>query len=421
MLRRPELAFTTLCFCSLFITAAKAEWPEWRGPNSNIIAPPGNYPLEFSPDNNCMWQVELGGEGASTPIVSGGAIYLTTTVDDQDVAVSYDLDGTERWRKALGAARTGKHRNATGSNPSAVTDGQYVVVYFKSGLVACLSTDGEEQWRLNLQDEYGEDTLWWDLGTSPVLTSAGVCIAVIQAGDSYLVTLDMETGAEVWKTRRQYDRPEESDQAYTTPSVVQLGSQETIVTWGADHLTGHDPQTGELLWERDGFNPDDKGMWRVIASATIVDGVAVVPYGRAEYLAAVPLPKAEDNNNASSPARLWSKRGVGADVPCPVIANGKVYVLGDKGELSCLDMETGEILWEGKFPRSKEKYYSSPLLADGKLYCLRADGMLFVASAGDKFQLLAENDMEDMAVATPVPVDSTLLVRTRTKLFRFGQ
>lgn len=408
----------TCLFSALFTTAtltstcALANWPEWRGAEGNMVAPPGDYPVEIGPETNCLWQVDLGGEGASTPVVWGDSIFVSLTADGQDTAASYDLSGKEHWRLELGEARQGKNRAATGSNSSPVTDGEHVVFYFKSGLVVCLTTDGQELWRLNLQEKYGPDTLWWDLGTSPVLTSAGVCIAVMQEGDSYLVTLDLDNGKEVWKTKRQYKRPRESDQAYTTPAVLEIDGQETIVTFGADHLTGHDAKTGKLLWERSGFNPDDKGMWRVIASATIADGVAVVPFGRTEFLTAVPL-------SESGEAR-WLKRGVGADVPSPVVADGKVFVLGDKGEVSCLDLESGDVIWEDRLPRSNVKYYSSPLLAGGNLYCLRQDGTLFVVSAGDQFELVAENELGDESVATPIPVDGTLLVRTRHKLFRFG-
>lgn len=403
----------SLALClTLSCSACLADWPEWRGPAANLVAPPGDYPVEVGPESNCLWQIDLGGEGASTPVVSGDAIFVSLTADGQDTAASYDLDGQERWRVELGEARGGKNRAATGSNSSPVTDGEHVVFYFKSGLVVCLSTDGKELWRVNLQEEYGPDTLWWDLGTSPVLTSAGVCIAVMQEGDSYLVTLDMQDGDEVWKTKRQYERPRESDQAYTTPAVVDIDGTETIVSFGADHLTGHDAKSGDLLWERGGFNPDDKGMWRVIASATIADGEAIVPFGRAEFLAAVPLSKDGEAK--------WLKRGIGADVPSTIVAGGKVYVLGDKGEMWCLDQATGEVIWEGRLPRGRDKYYSSPLLAGGNLYCLRQDGALYVVSAGDEFELVAENELGDESVASPIPVDGTLLVRTRHKLFRFG-
>ncbi len=410
--------FLLALFTLMTPTLGWANWPSWRGPDANAVAPNGEYPVEFSPTKNVVWEVDLGGEGSSTPIVWDDAVFLTVTSDGSDVAVSYDLEGNERWRKVLGKARAGKHRNATGSNSSPVTDGNHVVVYFKSGLVVGLTTDGEEIWRVNLQDKYGEDTLWWDLGTSPVLTSAGVCIAVMQEGDSYLVTFDLESGDEVWKTKRQYERPRESDQAYTTPSVVEIDGRETIVTFGADHLTAHDAKTGELLWERDGFNPQDKGMWRVIASPTVASELAVIPYGRADFLAAVPLN--HDAATTNGAARLWEKEGIGADVPCPIIAEGKVYLLSDRGEVTCLALESGDVLWQQKLPRGRENYFSSPLLADGKLYCLRQDGTLFVATADEEFTVLAENDLGDESVATPVPVEGSLLVRTRTKLYRFA-
>src|SRR5690606_9136225 len=124
---------------------------------------------------------------------------------------------------------------------------------FKSGLVACCDLEGNKLWEKNLQEDYAQDTLWWDLGTSPVLSSKGVVIAVVQEGASYLITLDLKSGQVVWKQERQYETAEESDQSYTTPAVETVDGVETIVTWGADHLTGHDAKTGKLLWECGGF------------------------------------------------------------------------------------------------------------------------------------------------------------------------
>lgn len=410
-------ALRTLTFCLLLVAPlAHANWPEWRGPDSNLLAPAGDYPIEFAPEKNCLWQVDLGGEGGSTPVVWNDMVFLTLTEESQDVVVSYDLDGKERWRVKLGPATDSKHRSAVGSIPSPVTNGKELVVYFQSGLVACLDLDGKELWRINMHERYGPSTLWWDLGTSPTLTSAGVCIAVIQADDSYLVTLDLKDGKEVWRTPREYECPEESDQAYNTPSVIELGGRETIVTFGADHLTGHDAKTGELLWEHDGFNPQAQRAWRVICSPAVTKDVAIVPYGRGTFAAAVDL-----EGESAKPTRRWNVATTGGDVPSPVIANGKVYLLSDKGELTCLDLESGNVLAEGKLPRHRDRYFSSPLLAGGNLYYLRRDGTLFVVDPNDEFKVLAKNELGDSSVSTPVPVDGTLLVRTQTKLFRFGK
>ena len=397
-------------------------WPAWRGPAGNAVAPAGDYPVEFGPEENCTWSIDLGGEGSGTPIVWGEAVFVCATVDGQDTITCYNLaDGSQRWQQKLGDSSQPKHRAATGSNPSPVTDGKHVVGYFKSGLVVCCDMDGNHLWQKNLQREYGEDTLWWDLGTSPILTSAGVMIAVMQEGDSYLVTLDLDSGNVVWKQRRQYDTARESDQSYTTPAVQMIDGVETIVTWGADHLTGHDAKTGKQLWECGGFNVRREGMWRTIASATVAEGVAYVPFGRGSHLAAIQLGGEGDITGQS---KLWQENGSGvaADVPSPIVSDGKVYVLGDKGELSCRDAQTGEVVWSGRLPRGRAPYYSSPLLAGDKLYCVREDGTIFVCQlGGDNFKVIAENDVDHQIVATPVPVADSLLVRTRTHLFRFSK
>lgn len=395
------------------------DWPNYRGPDSNTAYPARDYPLDLTPDKNVVWRVDLAGEGSSSPIVLGDAIFLTSVVDGKDTAASYGLDGRPRWTKTLGPGTKAKHRSATGANPSPATDGERVFAYYKSGLVAALSLEGEELWRVNLQEKYGENTLWWDLGTSPVVTPAGVLIAVMQAGDSYLVTLDAATGEVVWKTPRRFDRPKESDQSYTTPIVADLPRGKTIVTFGADHLTGHDPHTGEQLFVCGGFNPNDKPMWRVIGSPTIAGDIAVVTYGRGEFMAGVKLAGSGD---ITETARLWTRQGVGADVPCPVISGERVYLLGDKGELTCLDLLTGETLRSSKLPRSRQAYYATPLMVGNWLYCVREDGKGHTVVAHDAAEILGEIDLGDDTVVTPVPIGhNRLLVRTRHRLYLFGK
>ncbi|MEM9657210.1 MAG: PQQ-binding-like beta-propeller repeat protein [Planctomycetota bacterium] len=398
--------------------AAEDNWPQWRGPTGDGVGATCDYPAEFSPNKNVMWRASLPGRGSSTPAVWGDRIYVTCDVDQQDVVACYGLDGKERWQKTLGPGRAGRHKNGSGSNPSPVTDGRVVVVYFKSGRVACLTADGRELWSRNLQKEYGEDTLWWDLGTSPVLVEGKAIIAVMHEGESYLVALDLNSGDVVWREQRQYERPPESDQAYTTPNVTTLNGQTQLVVWGADHLTGHRVDSGDLIWEVSGFNPKNEGMQRVIASSAVSDGVAVVPFGRGDFLAAVALGTVGD----LQAERLWIKEGLGADVPTPVAKDGKVYVLTDRGGVHCLDLKSGRELWSANLPRGRAKFYASPMLCGEKLCCAREDGAVFIGRVGDKgFQLLAENQLDEQLLATPLPIRNTLLVRTEGHLYRFGK
>lgn len=405
--------------CSLVLASpshAADNWPQWRGPGGQGIAAEGHYPVRFTAEENGRWKVKLPGRGSSTPVVWEDSIFVTSMIDARDGVSCYSIDGEKKWEKSFGPGREGKHRNGTGANPTPATDGEHVVVYYKSGRVVCLDFAGQEIWQVNLQEQYGKDTLWWDLGTSPIIVGDNVVIAVMHAGEGYLVALSLESGKAAWKQDRTYQRPEEADQAYTTPHLVKVDGRDVIVVWGADHLTGHDAVTGEKLWEAGDFNPNNEGFFRVIASHAIGEGIAVVPYGRGKMLAGVKLGGMGDVTETS---RLWTDmQNAGADVPTPVVQNGKAFILGDAGDVTCRALKSGDVIWTGKLPRHRDKYYASPILAGSNLYCTREDGKVFVVDAGEKFNLLAENDMGERIIATPVPVRNSLLIRGEEHLFR---
>lgn len=396
-------------------------WPAWRGPNQDQVAPAGDYPTKLDPAANAVWKVDVPGRGSSTPCVWGERIFVTTCVDGQDTVLCYDLTGKKLWQKALGKqAPVSKNPNASASNPSPVSDGERVYVYYKSGNVAALDFDGEVLWQDNLQDKYGKDTLWWDLGTSPVLAGGNLVIAVMQDGESYLVALAQDDGEVAWRTLRTYERPRESDQAYTTPIVTEIDGQPQIVTWGADYLTGHS-LAGELLWTCGGFNPDQQPMWRVIASHAISDGHAIVPYGRGDFVAFVKL---GGKGDITEDAHVGgdSGKGVGSDVPTPIAEDGKAYLLTDKGKVMCYDITTGQRLWDEHFelPRDSSKYYSSPVKAGPLFYFAREDGVIHTTRLiGDGMELVASSKMPERQVATVIPINDHILLRNKSTLYYF--
>jgi outer membrane protein assembly factor BamB len=241
----------------------------------------------------------------------------------------------------------------------------------------------------------------------------------MQEGDSYVVALKPEDGSVAWKVDRTFPVREESGQSYTTPYVAEIDGRETIVIWGADHLTGHDAATGERLWTCGGFNPQDKAMWRVIASPAFTEGIAVIPYGRTQFCAGVKL---GGRGDITAKARLWTRDDLGADCPSPAGHNGRVFLLTDRGEIHCLDARTGQALWTGAIPRAAAKYYSSPVLAGDLLYGAREDGMLTIVKVGETgMEILAQNDMGERLAASPVPVKGRLLVRGEEHLFCVGK
>lgn len=397
-----------------FVGPAQADWPQWRGPDGSGSAPAGPYPLKWSATEGLAWKAALPGKGCSTPVVAAGRIFLTSGADGQDAALAFDTAGHKLWQTALGPERKGKHRNGSGSNSSPVTDGQGVFVYFKSGTLARLDRDGRVTWKTNLQERFGRDSLWWDVGTTPVLTASDVVVAVMHQGDSYLAAFDKQTGQLHWRVARNFTTPLEGDHSYTTPLLFRYKGREAILAWGAIHLTAHDAADGRVLWSCDDFNPDGKSNWVAVSSPVLAGPLAVVPYGRGNTLHGIRL---DGSGDVTATHRLWRRDDSGSFVPTPAYAHGRVYVLRDKGEVHVIDPTTGKTLLSGQLPESRSKYYASPLVLGARLYAAREDGMVYVAQVDGPFKVLAENRTDDRLVASPAPLDGRLLLRGEKFLY----
>ena len=374
-----------------------ANFASWRGPHGNGTADEGEYPIKWSELENIAWRTELLGRGASTPIMVGDRLFTTTADPKTNYLTCIDADGNVLWSQKAENSAASKHQKATGANPSPVSDGSTVFAYFKSGDVVATDFSGQVLWEKNLQKQYGENTLWWDLGTSPVLTQDALIIAVMQTGPSFLVALDKKTGNEIWKTQRAMDANEESNQAYTTPVVTTFNGQTMLLTFGADHLTAHSDK-GVELFRLGGFNPTNHKYFRTIASPVCYDDLAICPYARGDAIAAIRIDPAISADDRIA----WRRDDLGVDVPTPIVAEDRVYICGDKGDINCLDAKTGKTIWQDRLPKNRSVYSSSPVLAGGFLYCAREDGHTFVVDINDGFKLLAENILDGQTVSTPV-------------------
>jgi outer membrane protein assembly factor BamB len=412
-----KTAILFLASTAAALAADDSNWPRWRGPSDNGSAGAGAYPVTWSAAANILWKTPLPGKGCSTPIVWNQRILLTAPVDGQDAALAFDWSGRPLWRTVIGPERPGKHRNASGCNPAPATDGGGVFVYFKSGNLAALDLDGKLRWKTNLQERFGKDTLWWDIGTSPALTARDVIIAVMHEGSSYLAAFDKAGGKLRWKVARNFTTALEGDHSYATPLVIRHADREAVLAWGAEHLTAHDAADGRTLWTCGDFNPDQRRNWPAVASPVVAGNMAVVPYGRGERLHGIRLGGSGD---VTATHRVWKREDTGSFVPTPAESNGRVFVLGDKGKVECVAPDTGRTLWSGELPKHKSKFYASPVVAGGRLYAAREDGVVFVARIQDRFELLAENDMADRIIASPVPVAGRLLLRGEQCLYCIG-
>ncbi|MGB0328772.1 MAG: PQQ-binding-like beta-propeller repeat protein [Akkermansiaceae bacterium] len=389
------------------------DWPSWRGPAHNGSRAGKDYPTKWSREK-VVWQVGLPGKGASCPVVWKDRIFVTAPSNGIDTALAFDLNGKQVWKTEFGAEMKAKHMKlGTSSNASPVTDGRGVFVYFKSGTFAALEMDGTVRWKRNLSKEFGRQKLYWDQGSSPILIGDLVILSRLHAGDSWVAGFDKATGKIRWKQERNYEVPAENDNGYTTPVPVRHGDQDALLVWCSDHLTAYAAKDGSLLWSSGGFNSKAKKLWPPIATPVVAGEIAVVPVGRDDRKQAeIHAVRLGGKGDVTETHRLWERKDFGVFVSSPIEYEGRVYILRHKGEVVCLDPKTGEPFWAAKLPKSLIPYYSSPVIAGGILYAAREDGVVFSARIGEKFELLGENPMREQILATPVPFDGKLLIRT---------
>ena len=415
----------TKCLVSFLIittqsAAADINWPRWRGPNNNGSITSGNYPVKWDSEK-VLWKIEVPGKGFSTPIVWDKKIYLTTGTNNSDTVLAFDFSGEKIWQQQIGSEVAGKHRNGSGSNPSATTDGSAVYVFFKSGNFAALELDGSIRWKTNLFEQYGKDNRFWDFGTSPVITQKDVVIVEMHDGESWLAAFDKVTGKVSWKVPRNFETPVEGCQGYSTPIVFSHEGTEALLVWGGHHLTAHNANDGKTIWTCGNFNPNSERFWPTISSPVISGNMVVVPCGRADRrqprLHGIKLGGSGD---VTETHRLWKREDTGSFVPTPGEYKGRVYVIRDRGEIDCINPVTGENFWSGVFPKGRGNFYSSPLIAGGHLYAAREDGIVFVTRLKDKFEIISVIDMKDRIIASPIAISDRLLIRTNHYLFCIG-
>jgi outer membrane protein assembly factor BamB len=417
--KSPAVMLFLLLSVAAVLADSESNWPRWRGPEDNGSTEHGNYPVKWDTDK-VLWKTPLPGKGCSTPAIWAKCIYLTAPVNGLDGVLAFDWAGKRLWQTTFGEENAGKHRNGSGSNPSPATDGKSVFVYFKSGTFAAIDLNGKVRWQTNLVQAFGPDTLYWDHGISPVLSDKYAIMVRMHNGESWLAAFDKSTGELRWKVPRNYETPVEGDHGYSTPLLLHRNGKEELLVWGGQHLTVHDVSTGKELWSFGGdFNPESKPNWPTVASIVVAGDIAIVPFGRADRgqprLHGIKI--GDQSKPKAQTARLWERRDTGTFVPTPALYKGHVYIVRDRGEVECIDPTTGKSIWSNAFPKASSSFYSSPVVASGKLYAAREDGVVFVANVDGKFEFLAENNMEERVIAAPVPVANRLFIRGEQHLF----
>ncbi len=409
-------------FLALSLAAVTAaDWPGWRGPQAHGISIERELPVAWGPRSNLAWQVEPPGQGASSPVVVGRRLYLTSQKPDDALSVlAYDPEtGSLLWDQKVGAGRVKTHNDINMATPTAAADGNRVWALFGTGLLVCLDRDGKLIWERDLKKVHGEFKTMWGMGTSPILHDGKLYLAIMHQGPSYVLAINGENGMDLWKTMRDHGAIKEAKDSYSSPTLATVDGQTQLIVSGGNHLDSYDPVSGERLWMTGGLDvPHEFG--RTIASPTAAgDFILTVASGfqnRGKVMAIRARGKGQDTLNQ----RLWINSRYSPDCPSPVIYYGFAFTLRDDGMAQCIDLRTGEAYWQERLFADNTKV--SPVAADGRVYFLNSRGNCAVVKADKEFQVLALNNLnEDKTLAALAIADGRIYLRTGRALYGIGR
>lgn len=440
------LFFITFLALTLAGTLA-ANWPQWRGPSSNGASDSAkNLPVTWDESKNVVWKAQLPSWSAATPIIWEDTVFVTSAEKGFSVLAGYSggrrgrrrpasepemtndkifllaldrKDGTVRWQKQIDAGNK-LFRKQNSASPSPITDGEHVWIMTGNGKFSAYTMQGEEMWRRDIQTDYGRFGLNHGYASTPLLHGGKLFVQVLHGmktdDPSYVFAVNPATGKTLWKVERPTDAQHESPDDYSTPQIAVVDGTEQLVISGGDYVTGHSLATGEELWRMGGLNPTDNPAQRTIASSVVLGNKVFITSTRGRPFVAF---EAGGHGNITGKSELWTNN-LGSDVPTPTTDGELIYVLNDKGFLNALDAQSGEPVYQGQ-RIELGTYSSSPLLADGKLYCTSEEGTTTVVKAGAEFEVLGVNKLNSHTLASPVAVDEEIYIRTADHLYRIGK
>jgi outer membrane protein assembly factor BamB len=288
-----------------------------------------------------------------------------------------------------------------------------------TGILKAFDFKGKELWMRDIQKDYGAFGLNWGYASSPLLHQGVLYVQVLHGmktdDPSYILKIDGKSGKTLWRVERPTNAIRESPDSYTTPALLQYGGKTEIVITGGDVVTGHDPASGKELWRADGLNPENIPSYRIVASPIIAAGLIIAPTRVKPMLAIKP----GGSGDVTESHKVWSFDR-GPDVPTPVSDGKLLYIVGDSGIVHGLDVKTGQVVY-GPERLKSGTYSASPVLADGRIYVTSEEGVTSVFAAGPKFELLAENAMNEYTLSSVAVSNGQIFLRTEGHLYAIGQ
>jgi outer membrane protein assembly factor BamB len=403
------------------VSAAHAEnWPEFRGPGRQGISTETNLPLKWNQKENILWKSAIPGDSWSTPIIWGDRVFLTTATEEGQSCRILCLEATSGktlWDKEVFRQKPRKkeQRNSY-ATPSPVTDGEKVYAVYGDGSFVAVNFQGEVVWTNRNYPFYSQH----GLGASPILSGDLLIMTLDGSSEgadklvgwqtpwdkSYLVALDTKTGKQRWKTMRGVSRISHGTPVlWTTPE-----GKTQVVTEAGDVVQGYDRDSGERLWTSEVLGEGK------VPSTLVGDGFVFTAggYRGRESIKAFKLGAKGDLKETNL---AWEQKKGTPKVPSMIYVKPYLFTIQDTGIATCIKADNGEVIWQ---ERVGGGFSASPVSAEGRIYLLDNKGETTVIEAGPKFKVLAKNPLDGQVQSSIAISGGRLYLRTDKNLYCIG-
>jgi outer membrane protein assembly factor BamB len=418
-----SLLFFAFLFSSEPAISQDKNWTHFRGSNLSGRADNEIIPIKWD-ESTIKWKIPVHDNGLSSPVVYGNQIWVTSAKTDGSelyaVCVDYKTGKLIYDIKVFTPEEVeGKHSTNTYASPTPCIEKGFAYVHYGSLGTACINTsNGSIVWKRNdLKCKHVQGP-----ASSPVLYKNLLILHFEGVDVRYIVALDKATGKQVWRS----DRPSEpyeklteiGRKAYTTPLLIKVKGKDMLISNGSALCIAYDPNTGREIWRVVGGAESTISM--PFSEKGIVywyTGYMVGGDGNsyADLLAVNP----DGLGDITNTNVIWKKQHGLTYNQCltPVIKDGLIYTVTSKRNMICLDASTGDEVWS---TRVTANYDASPLSVNGNIWFFSVKGEAVAIRAGNKYEVVAQNQMDSGIWATPAVLRNSVILRTQKCLYRIG-
>ena len=417
-------------------------WLHWRGPQQNGTSTETNLPQQWEPGGaNHRWSIDLPGRG--TPVVAqygdGARVfawgYRGEKADLVEVLLCLDAQtGRIIWEQSFPDFISDiiYNRYAIGS-PTVDPETGNVYLMTSPGLLVALDRDGHPLWQRSMMEAFGRLTFPNGRTGAPSIDGDRVIVNAISTNwgregpaRNRFYAFDKHTGDLIWSSTPGVGPPFLKDSSFCSPVFARHNDRRVFYAGtGCGNVVSVDAETGAPLWRY------QLAIGGVNSSVVLHAGNVIAIHGKenvddtgrgrmvAIRGAAEPGPGAKGPVVLEPSAEIWRNDDLSMFTSSPVIVGDRVYQMTAKGDLVCVDANTGQTLWSKKL--GADQLHASPLYADGKLYVpMWHDGLYIVKPTDAGAQILDHVELEGLCIGSPSVWNGHIYVHTTKKLYCFA-